>query len=267
MRRVAITAVGLFAPPGDATGRGAHALADFLPREHLPDKKHAKLMSRGVQLGIASLKRALDRRAGWQSVDPERRALFVGTSPGGGDADDLIPAMEASRIDDRFDVAAFGERGIPLVPPLWLVRGLSNNVVGYGSAYFEIRGANATRCDGRHAGLAAVIDGIRCVAEGRADLAAAGASDCLTWAADVFPLGVAEAGAFVVIEPADREAAVTGEMGYAPGAPIAFPTIEYGATTGLVDLARRVLAGESGFTVESRDPGGGFARVTVGNPP
>lgn len=265
MRRVVVLSTGLYAPDPALRGPGAVAVEGFSPKSHLPEKKHAKLMSRSVQLGIAALKTAVEACGSWSTVAPERRGLFAGASPGGGDTDELMPALEASRVGGAFDYRAFGERGIPLVPPLWLVRGLSNNVVGYGSAYFEIRGANATRCDGRHAGLAAVIDGVRAVAEGRADLAAAGASDSLTWAADVFPIGAAECGAMLLIEPAAKGSTpLTGDVGYAPGAPIALPDVEYGATTGLIELARRLLEGERGFDVEARDPGGGFARVRVG---
>lgn len=261
-RPVVVVATGLYAPPADARGPGAVSVVGFAPREHLPEKKHAKLMSRSVQLGVAALKQAVERCAPWAACPPERRGLFAGASPGGGDTDEMLPALEASVVDGRFSLRAFGEKGIPLVPPLWLVRGLSNNVVGYGSSYFDIRGPNATRCDGRHAGLSALSDGIAAVAEGRCDLAACGASESLTWFTGA-PIGMGEVGAFVILAAADGPA-IAARTWRDPAVHIEVPDVEYGAATGLVELVRRLQAGERAFTIQAADAAGGCASVSVG---
>lgn len=264
MRPVFVTAVGVFAPADGATGAGAHEVPGFDPKQHLPDKKHARLMSRSVQLGVAALKSALLARPGWESVPPERRGMFVGTTPGGGDPADLMPALDAARIDGEFSMAAFGAKGIPLVPPLWLVRGLSNNVVGYGSAYFEVRGPNATHCDGRHASLAAFVDGYRAVAENRADLVLAGGADCVTHAGSWLPIGAGEGSAFLVLEPAgDGPQIVDAGTGFRPGAKIEVPDVEVGAVTGLLDLALKIRRGDKMIRVEALDAAGGAAWVSV----
>ena len=262
MRSVVVVATGLYAPPPDARGPGPVPIVGFAPKEHLPEKKHAKLMSRSVQLGVAALKQAVESCPAWSACPAERRGLFAGSSPGGGDTSEMLPALEASVVDGAFSLRAFGEKGIPLVPPLWLVRGLSNNVVGYGSAYFDIRGPNATRCDGRHAGLCALADGIAAVAEGRCDLAACGASESLTWFAGA-PIGMGEVGAFVIVAAADGPA-LTARTWRDPGVHIAVPEVEYGAATGLVELVRRLQAGERGFSVQASDAAGGCASVAVG---
>lgn len=261
-RPVVVVATGLYAPPPDARGPGAVPVIGFLPREHLPEKKHAKLMSRSVQLGVAALKQAVQGCAAWEACPPERRGLFAGSSPGGGDTEEMLPALQASVVDGAFSLRAFGERGIPLVPPLWLVRGLSNNVVGYGSAYFDIRGPNATRCDGRHAGLCALADGIAAVAEGRCDLAACGASESLTWFTGA-PIGVGEAGAFVILAAAEGPG-LSARTWRDPAAHLTVPEVEFGAATGLVELVRRLQTGERGFSVLATDAAGGCASVSVG---
>ncbi len=261
-RSVVVVSTGLYAPPADARGPGAVSVEGFLPKEHLPEKKHAKLMSRSVQLGVAALKQAVERCAPWADCPPERRGLFAGASPGGGDTTEMLPALEASVVDGAFSLRAFGERGIPLVPPLWLVRGLSNNVVGYGSSYFDIRGPNATRCDGRHAGLSAVADGIAAVAEGRCDLAACGASESLTWFTGA-PIGMGEVGAFVILAAAEG-ASITSRTWRDPAVHLEVPDVEYGAATGLIELVRRLQAGERGFAVHAADAAGGLASVAIG---
>lgn len=257
---------------------------DFQPKEHLPDRKHARLMSRAVQLGVAAIRRAIDGYPGWNDIPAERRGMFVGTSPGGGEPEDLLPALEAGTVSgrrmedgtlalpDRFDFRAFGEQGIPLVPPLWLVRGLTNNVVGFASAYFETRGPNATRCDGRMAGITAILDGWRAVAEGRADVVVAGCADSLVHAADWWPAPVGEGAAFFVLVPDESAEAtggappriVGGGVSFHPAANADIPRLDIGAAQGPVDLARALSEGR-GAKVSVDDPFGGRAWIEVGS--
>lgn len=258
MRPVRITAIGLFARAG------AGEIVDFDPRRQLPDRKHAKLMSRSVQLGVAAIREALANRPDWEEIAPERRGLFVGTSPGAGEPDDLMPALAAGvdATGERFDLHVFGERGFPLVPPLWLVRGLTNNVVGFSSAYHEMRGPNATHCEGRASGLVAILDGARAVSEGRADLVVAGGTDSLIAAEAFWPSPVGEGAAFFVLEggegPEPRIAG--GAVAKAEPEPFA---VDRGAAEGAVDLAYRLRGGERRFSIRVVDASGVCASVEV----
>lgn len=140
-------------------------------------RKSLKTMTRAVQLGVACVKRVVDSLPIWASILPEKRGLFVGASPQQGEADDLAAAIAASGPSP--DLTAFAEQGVPLVPPLWLVKGLSNNVLGYASSNHDIRGDNGNWCDGRLGGAVAVAAAIYAVAEGRVDVAIGGAADAL----------------------------------------------------------------------------------------
>ncbi len=256
---VRITAVGLVA--GDGPGR----VPGFEPRAEVPERKHLKLMAREVQLALGAIRRALAGRPGWESIPPERRGLFVGTSPAASDPADLIPAVGASRgPDGAFSVSDFGERGVPRVPPLWLVRGLSNNIVGFGSAAWDLRGANTTRCDGRAGGLAAVIDGARAIEEGRADLVVAGGADALVYADGWVDHPVGEAAAFFVLEAGDAPPHQRLSGLQIDGRPRqAGAAVDLGAASGVVQLARAWLAGATGvFT--AGDPDGPSATVCLG---
>lgn len=176
-------------------GPGHHA-AGFDPIASGVPRKHIKTMTRAVQLGVAAVHRALAGHPGWEQVAPERRGLYVGASPQSGDPEDLAPAI--AEAGPTWSPGAFAERGVPLIPPLWLVKGLSNNVLGYASAQHDLRGDNGNWCDGRRGGAVALTSAIHAVAEGRVDLAIAGAADAFVDAEVVLGRPGGEAAAFFV---------------------------------------------------------------------
>jgi hypothetical protein len=191
-RPVYVLGHALFASPGP--GR---AVVGFDPIAAGVPRKHLKTMTRSVQLGVAAVSRALQTVSGWEEVPPERRGLYVGASPQSGDPEDLASAVEATGAD--FSPSAFAERGVPLIPPLWLVKGLSNNVLGYASAQHDLRGDNGNWCDGRLGGAVALAAAVCAVAEGRVDLAIAGAADALVEVGALLGRPGGEAAAFIVV--------------------------------------------------------------------
>jgi len=239
-RRVHLAAWSLFCPAGigpeGLSGGGPGKVPGFRARSWIKDRKSLKLMGRSVQLGVAAVKAALDGVPEWEAVAPERRAIFVGASPQLGDPDDLSYALKAASPDGEFDLRAFAEKGIDLIHPLWLVRGLSNNVIGFASAFHNLQGVNANYCDGRLGGWNALTEGVEAIAEGRADLVVAGGADAFVGAEALLGVPCGEAAAFVVLRPAaDDEPAIglgnpvelrgiDDELGYlgAAAAPVAW---------------------------------------------
>ena len=210
---------------------------DFYPRKELPNRKHLKLMSRADRLGIAAIGRAIGSTKDWAAVPPERRGIFVGTMPEGTEPDSLLAGILASTDASGFSVAAFGELGVPLVPPLWLVRGLSNNILGLASSYWDIRGVNGNRCEGRVSGLNAVIQGIQALQEHRADIVIAGGADSLVRFQPQASHSVGEGAAFVIMR--------RSESGFGVDVGSRFdasePTREYKTTTPDVGAATGIL--------------------------
>lgn len=198
MRPVSLVATSLFCPvPGSAgVVPGFDPIAKGVPRKHL------KTMTRAVQLGVAAVSEALAGWPAWSEVAPERRGLYVGASPQSGDPEDLTVALKAT---SERTLRAFAEQGVPLIPPLWLVKGLSNNILGYASAQHDLRGDNGNWCDGRLGGAVALTAAVLAVAEGRVDLAIAGGADGLVGFDDVLGRPGGEGAAFVVL--------VAGEVG------------------------------------------------------
>jgi hypothetical protein len=202
LRPVRLASTSLFCPAGIGAGALTPGrpgpVPGFQPRSFIPDRKHIKLMGRAVQLGVAAVREALDRCPGWEAVPPERRALFVGASPQAGDADDLRPALDAAWDGEALDLQRFAAEGIPRIHPLWLVRGLSNNVLGFASAAHDMQGTNRNYCDGAEGGWTALTEAWWAVAEGRADLAVAGGADSFIGAEPIFGAPCGEGAAFAV---------------------------------------------------------------------
>lgn len=243
-RPVSLVAASLFCPAGigvNGTGTADPGpVPGFDPYQHGVPRKHLKTMTRAVQLGVAAVYAALEDWPTWRTVAPDRRGLYVGGSPQSGDAEDMVPALEATGTP--FSLSGFAERGVPLIPPLWLVKGLSNNILGYASAQFDFQGDNGNWCDGRLGGAVALCNAVHAIAEGRVDLAVAGGADALLGAEALVGAPCAEGAAFVVL--------VAGEVGkYAVEA--GTPSLdgmetdlgELGAAAVPVALARRWLAG------------------------
>jgi hypothetical protein len=243
-RPVSLVAASLFCPAGIGLAGCGHAAAGpvpgFDPHQHGVPRKHLKTMTRAVQLGVAAVYAALEDWPTWRAVPPERRGLYVGASPQSGDADDISPAVAATGAP--FTLGGFAERGVPLIPPLWLVKGLSNNILGYASAQFDFQGDNGNWCDGRLGGAVALCNAVHAVAEGRVDLAVAGGADALFGAEALLGGPCSDGAAFLVLVAGDvGRVRIEAGVPSLDGAEEDFG--ELGAATVPVGVARRWLSG------------------------
>lgn len=246
-RPVSIVAVSLFCPAGSGpagTGPGTPGpVPGFDPVRHGLPRKHLKTMTRAVQLGVAAVSAALHGWPPWAGVPAPRRGLYVGASPQSGDPEDLAAALLA--VGRPGSLGAFAERGIPLIPPLWLVKGLSNNVLGYASAQHDLQGDNGNWCDGRLGGAVALTQAVHAVVEGRVDLAVAGGADALSGVDRLLGRPGGEGAAFVVLVAGEEGAPVRAGT---PVDDVADEGLgELGAAAVPVAWARRYLRGERGF--------------------
>jgi len=206
-----VTSVGLICSAGigpeGAQGGQPGKVQGFRARNYIEDRKMLKIMTRSVQLGVASIQIALDGVSGWDSIPPSRRGMFVGTTPLGGDAKDLLPALEVStNPSGELSMQEFASKGYDRIHPLWLIRGLSNNVLGLAAAIHDFQGVNANYCSGDPSGLLALCEGYWAVAEGRADLVVAGAADAMVDFSEQW-MGVpgGEGAAFFVLRPQQKQ--------------------------------------------------------------
>ncbi len=191
-RDLAVLQIGLLCSAGigpeGAAGGEPGKVPGFRARDHVANRKNIKLMARSVQLGVASISLCLQDQDILERVPPHRRGMYTGSNPLAAEFGDLRPAIEAATDGDgNLSLARFAEEGVPLIHPLWLVKGLSNNVLGFASAQHDFQGSNANYCQDSGSGLIALWEGAHALLEGRADLVVAGSSDCLTNAAELFP--------------------------------------------------------------------------------
>ncbi len=204
---LAVLSVGLLCSAGigaeGARGGQPGSVLGFRARDHVANRKNIKLMARSVQLGVAAVGLALDNAPLLAETEPHRRAMYTGSNPLASEFGDLQPALAAATVDARLDLQRFATEGVPLIHPLWLVKGLSNNVLGFASAEHDFQGANANYCQDSASGVVALWEAAHAILEGRADLAIAGSSDCLTAAARLFPgRPLGEGAAFFLLAPA-----------------------------------------------------------------
>ena len=151
-------------------------------RNHVPDRKSIKLMFPRVQLGIGAALEAWDAD-GWTEDDapepPERRAMYAACGLTVDEDWTFREAVHAGAVDGRFDMVRFGQEGQGLLNPLWLVKGLSNNVLAFVARYRTITGPNDNFMAGAVGGFHALDAAVGELEAGRADRALAGTSDSL----------------------------------------------------------------------------------------
>jgi len=139
-------------------------------------RKHLKVMTRPVRVGLAAARAAWAERAGAAPIpDPERRGAFVGTGLHVDEGGDFVEPLKRSYDEaGAFALWRWAADGVPVLNPLWLIKGLSNNVLAFASLFLDLQGVNDNLCDGEVAGLLAVGEAMAALREGRCDIALAG---------------------------------------------------------------------------------------------
>src|SRR5262249_22657871 len=150
---------------------------DFSPRDHI-EPKSLRLMSPAVTFGVAAAQLAVpDARLTVDAIDPCRLGAFVGSRGHSSDRQDLMPGVRRATVDNTFRLSTFGTHGLPLVHPMWLLKGLANNVLYFVSLKYNAQGMNNNISMGGVAGTMAIGEAFRAVQHGYLDIALAGGYD------------------------------------------------------------------------------------------
>ena len=210
-RRVVITGLGLITPLGIgpdsnwsavAAGRGAVSklrslrvaglpndigaeIADFdfkalaLPRFRKSLQKSLKYMARDIQLAVAAAQLAAsDAGLIDAGLDPTRIGIDLGAGLISTELDELGPAISlASAHNGEFDYHVFGRDGIPIIPPVWLLKYLPNMLACHISIMLDCQGPSNTITEAESASLLALGEATRIIACGRADVMISGGAD------------------------------------------------------------------------------------------
>ncbi len=227
-------------------------------RTCLPDRKAIKLMTRPVQFGVAAALEA------WpEGLDAggavAGRAMYVGAAVAVDEDWTFREPINASIEDGRFDMRRFATAGHDVLNPLWLVRGLSNNVLAFTALFRDIQGPNDNVEAGEAGPLIALATAAREIDLGRAHVALAGGSDSLAAIDHLFhhhrhgtPITPGEAACFARLEPgqSDDFGLLGSATGSVPHGPAQGPQAPQGAPDALDRLL--ALAADRADVVPSR---------------
>jgi 3-oxoacyl-[acyl-carrier-protein] synthase II len=170
--------------------RIAGEVKNFQPRQ-LIDKSYRRTlnaMARTVSLGVVGCQWAMaDAGLARGSFAPSRCGIEFASVMGATELDDLGPAAVRSIRPDHSgpDMRAWGEMGIPEVPPLWMLKYLPNMPACHATILYDIQGPSNTQITGDVAGAAALEEALRILRRHSADLMLVGGSE-----AKVHPLSL-----------------------------------------------------------------------------
>jgi 3-oxoacyl-[acyl-carrier-protein] synthase II len=149
----------------------------FSPREHV-DGKSLRLMAPAVAMGVAGAQLAMTNSTfTLDSMAPDRFGVFMGSRGHSSDRLDLMTAVKRASQDGAFSLATFGTAGLPLVHPMWLLKGLANNVLYFVSLKYNAQGMNNNISMGGVGGTMAIGEAFQAVQRGYLDAALAGGYD------------------------------------------------------------------------------------------
>jgi hypothetical protein len=241
-------------------------------RAHMPDRKALKLMTRPVQFGVAAALEAWPEAL--ETGPVERRGMYVGSAVAIDEDWTFRDPINAAIVDGVFDMVRFAGPGHDVLNPLWLVRGLSNNVLAFTALFRNIQGPNDNFEAGEAGPLIALATATEAIRSGRADVALAGGSDSLCAVEHLFhhhrhgdDLIPGEAAAFVRLEPGESGdfGVLAAETGFVPGGPQQGPGVPRNADEACTAMIRRaheaadvpldlLLTGPRLWALSSADP-------------
>jgi 3-oxoacyl-[acyl-carrier-protein] synthase-1 len=247
----------------------AAEIADFNPRELVPDRKLHKFIRRTDMLGIFAGTQAIER-AGFvahrDTLPPEavaeyndRTGVYVGSGGGAYNTQyEFFPLMTES----GGDMGRFGAELGNVVNPMWLLRTLPNNVLCHVGINYNLKGPNACITNHSCGGTLAVIEAMEALRQGEADRAVAVGHDTLVEPQMVLYYNQCGLLAGDTIRPFDamRSGSLFGE-----GAGALVLETEASATARNAKVVGEVLGGgntgEATGLLAIRDDGDGLARA------
>jgi 3-oxoacyl-[acyl-carrier-protein] synthase II len=188
--RTAIAPIGAF----DASGFRCRHAAElprelFDPRSAMPKtyRKHAKVMSRDIELAIGAAAAAVaDAGLATRGSDPdapptipsERVGCHIGAGLIAAEIDELTAALAKScGADGEFDLGAWGESGMGHLSPLWMLKYLPNMLACHVTIIHGCEGpSNTITCAEASSGLS-LGESMRVIGRGDADACLSGGAE------------------------------------------------------------------------------------------
>ncbi|MCS7306273.1 MAG: beta-ketoacyl-[acyl-carrier-protein] synthase family protein [Thermoguttaceae bacterium] len=150
-------------------------IRDFDPKLYVRPRKSLKVMCRDIQLAVAAAELAwTDAHLPAQPPNPDRFGVVLGAEMIQCEPEELAPAFEACIQDGRFEFRHWGQRAIPEIFPLWMLKYLPNMPACHVGIIRDARGPTNTIVLGEVSSLVAIGEAFRTIQRGAADLMLAG---------------------------------------------------------------------------------------------
>ena len=163
-------------PNMDLPSKLAAEVKDFDPLKYIRQKKMLKVMSRDIQLGVASANLAMDD-CGLErgDVDPERLGVEFGAGRISITPSELVEAAALCAEENIFEFTRWGEDSMGEICPLWLLKHLPNMPACHVAIEHDARGPNNTITSRDSSALLALDEAVGVITRGAADVMLVGA--------------------------------------------------------------------------------------------
>ncbi len=159
-----------------------YKLRSYIPKFH---RKAVKLMSRDIELAVIAADEAFKSSgivtkatdAENVSVDPKRVSINIGAGLISCDLIELAPAIAESINNGEFDIKIWGEKGLPLVTPLWLLKYLPNMLDCHVGILHDIQGPGNSITCGEASSHLSISEACSTITRDAADVAIAGGGE------------------------------------------------------------------------------------------
>lgn len=140
-------------------------------------RKSLKLMSREIQMGVASAQRALcDAQIHPGDLDPLRAGVSYGSDYIVTTIDEISEGVQACRGENGFDEPLWPSRGMTKMTPLWQLKFLTNMITSHLSILNQFRGVGCNVTN-REASIGALVgEAVEILRRGHLDVMVVGAT-------------------------------------------------------------------------------------------
>lgn len=150
-------------------------LVDFEPKLYVKPRKSLKVMSREIQMGVASATLAVeDAKLDTTKVDVERFGVVYGCPMLYADVQELADLYRACKVDGTFVFDRFGTEFPKQMLPLWMLKYLPNMTASHIGIAHGALGPNNSVVQGDLSSINAIIEAVTVIQRGAADVILSG---------------------------------------------------------------------------------------------
>jgi 3-oxoacyl-[acyl-carrier-protein] synthase II len=159
---------------------------DFHAKDYVKPRKNIKIMSRDIQLAFVSACLACQDAGlitegdstvgGGRNVDSDRFGVVFGSDLIGAEVDMLLGTIRAGMVDGNYDFSKWGTDAMTEIFPLWMLKFLPNMPACQISIGLDARGPSNSITLCRCSSLAAIVEAVRTIERGSADVMIGGGS-------------------------------------------------------------------------------------------